>query len=105
MIKWNGKDFNSKITHHEAKLLTEIVMKRIAHIPKELGSDWRDLPNKDVTLPSGRRLQKLKYPYISWKTGQKAVCACLRKDRGKCGAMDRQEATLIPYSMCHTGDR
>ena len=71
MMKWNGKDFHSKITHHEAKLLSDIVMKRISYVPKELGADWRDIPNKSVEI-RGRVIPKLKYPYISAKTGKPA---------------------------------
>ena len=84
MVKWNGegKKFHSRITHHEAKQCTEIVMARIAHIPKVLGSDWRDLPNIQVTLPSGRQIKKLKYPYKDIKTGRPAVCFCNTSIRG-----------------------
>ena len=71
MIKWNGNGFDSKITHHEAKLLSDIVMKRISYVPKELGADWRDIPNKSVEI-HGRVIPKLKYPYISAKTGKPA---------------------------------
>ena len=72
MVKWNGNGFNSKISHHEAKELSEIVMKRITYVPKELGADWRDIPNKPVNLSNGRVTPKLKYPYISAKTGKPA---------------------------------
>ena len=104
MMKWNGKDFHSKITHHEAKLLSDIVMKRISYVPKELGADWRDIPNISVKLTNGNVCAKLKYPYVSGKTGKPAVCKCNSRG-GKCGAMDRQDNTLIPFSLCHTGDR
>ena len=69
-IDFNG--FNSKISHHEAKELSEIVMKRITYVPKELGADWRDIPNKEWKMSNGRVTPKLKYPYISAKTGKPA---------------------------------
>ena len=72
MVKWNGNGFNSKISHHEAKELSEIVMKRITYVPKELGADWRDIPNKEWKMSNGRVTPKLKYPYISAKTGKPA---------------------------------
>ena len=56
-MRWCNKrnDFISQVFHHEEKTASEIVMARIACIPKTLGADWRDLPNKTVELPSGRK--------------------------------------------------
>ena len=84
MIKWNHKSrkFHSCISHHEAKVMTEIVMARISYIPKVLGADWRDLPNIAITLPSGRQTKKLKYPYKDIRTGKPAVCLCNTSKRG-----------------------
>ena len=75
-------------------------MARIAHIPKTVGADWRDLPNIDIELPSGRKAIKLKYPYIDVRTKKPAVCSCATK-QGECGVMDRQDNTIIPYKLVH----
>ena len=91
----------SQVSHHEEKSFSEIIMARINHIPKTLGADWRDLPNKTVLLPSGKKANKLKYPYIDIKTKKRAVCYCSVSKDGKCRVMDRQENTLIPYSLVH----
>ena len=67
LTRWCPKkqSFITQISHHEEKVINrEIVMARIACIPKTIGADWRDLPNKDIELPSGRKAIKLKYPYI-----------------------------------------
>ena len=81
MIKWNSEtqDFDTKVTHHESKELSDIVSARIKHIPKILGADWRDLPNISVRLRSGRTSNKLRYPYIDAKTGRPCVCSCMTK--------------------------
>ena len=44
-----------------------------------LGADWRDLPNIAVTLKSGRKSNKLRYPYVDMKTGKPCVCSCATK--------------------------
>ena len=87
---------------HETQLffLFPIAMARIAHIPKTVGADWRDLPNIDIELPSGKKAIKLKYPYIDVRTKKPAVCSCATK-QGECGVMDRQDNTIIPYKLVH----
>jgi DNA (cytosine-5)-methyltransferase 1 len=101
-IRWCHKKqtYISQVSHHEEKGTSEIVMARIACIPKTLGADWRDLPNKCVDLPSGRKATKIKYPYIDIKTKKPAVCSCSTK-QGQCRVMDRQDYTLIPFALVH----
>ena len=45
-----------------------IVLPRIACIPKNLGADWRDLPNKNVELPTDEKDVQIMCPYINTRT-------------------------------------
>ena len=76
LVRWDSENFMETVKHHEARVLNPITMERMKLIPKTFGGDWRDLPNTRITLPSGIKTEKLKYPYIDYKTGRPAVCSC-----------------------------
>ena len=52
------------------------------HIPLAPGSDWRDLPNKEVRLTDGTMTRKLRYSHSDKKNGRsstgalRGVCSC-----------------------------
>ena len=48
---------------HVRKIMSCLVDKRIEYIPREPGSDWRDLPNIVVKLADGTYTDKLVYRY------------------------------------------
>ena len=76
LVRWDSENFMETVKHHEARVLNPITMERMKLIPKTFGGDWRDLPNTKITLPSGIKTEKLKYPYVDYKTGRPAVCSC-----------------------------
>ncbi|XP_054724016.1 DNA (cytosine-5)-methyltransferase PliMCI-like [Uloborus diversus] len=94
---------------HVCKEMNPLVEARMQHIPKEPGSDWRDLPNIIVTLSDGTKTKKLEYKYHDIKNGKakngnlRGVCACAEKK--PCDSADRQFNTLIPWCLPHTGNR
>ena len=63
-----------------------------------LRADWRDLPNKNVELPSERTRPTSSIPTLTSKQKKPAVCSCTTK-QGKCRVVDRQDNTLIPYAL------
>ena len=46
-------DKKAVLRDHVCKKISPLAAARIQHIPKEPGSDWRDLPNITVRLPNG----------------------------------------------------
>ena len=82
IVRWKNGSFINKVEHHETKKVSTIVSARIALIPKVFGSDWRDLPNCQMTLPDGTVTEILKYGYRHWKTGRPAVCSCHKRQKG-----------------------
>merc|ERR1711874_765800 len=73
------------VTDHICKTVNEINELRIRHIPTAPGSDWRDLPNKMMSLPSGQVTNVMQYPF---------------KKLG-----DKQSCTIIPWALSHTADK
>ncbi|GLV37979.1 Lysine demethylase 2 [Carabus blaptoides fortunei] len=100
----------SMLHDHICKEMAAIVVARIAHIPTAAGSDWRDLPNIEVSLADGTRTNKLLYLHHDRKNGKasngmfRGVCACSSGNR-PCDAQDRQYNTLIPWCLPHTANR
>jgi DNA (cytosine-5)-methyltransferase 1 len=87
---------------------------RIRRIPLEPGSDWRDLPNIAVRLKDGTLTEKLVYSYkLKNENKLTGVCSCQKsggglsnvRNRRPCDPADRQNNTLVPWSLCHTADR
>jgi DNA (cytosine-5)-methyltransferase 1 len=94
---------------HICKEMNPLVAARMRHIPLYPGADWRDLPNLCVRLPDGNYAQKLRYTHRDKKNGKskkgglRGVCQCAE---GKsCDPADRQNNTLIPWCLPHTGNR
>ena len=86
------------IAHH-----TDIINARIRCIPTTPGSDWRDLPNKTMTLKDGSPVKKLRYDFDDVKQGRsssgarRGVCGCMEQHGRKCDPGNRQDSdrTLI----------
>lgn len=99
---------NAVVHDHVCKHLSPLALVRIKHIPLKPDSDWRDLPNINVQLDK-TRTKKLKYLHVDRKNGasstgrKRGVCCCAA---GKsCDPGCRQQNTLIPWSLPHTGNR
>ncbi|KOB70090.1 Cytosine-specific methyltransferase [Operophtera brumata] len=104
-----SKDETVKLRDHICKNMAPLVQARITRIPLTPGSDWRDLPNISVTLPDGTKSKVLQYRHDDKRNGRsssgalRGVCACVN---GKpCSVADKQESTLIPWCLPHTGNR
>lgn len=98
------------ITDHICKEMSPLVYARICHIPKAPGSDWRDLPNMEVKLKDGTVVTPLLlYTHDDIKRGlnrhggYRGVCFCATG--GVCRQEDKQDGTLIPWCLPHTGNR
>ncbi|KAG8228423.1 DNA (cytosine-5)-methyltransferase 1-like [Ladona fulva] len=97
-----------ELKNHICRLMTPISECRIAHIPP--GCDWRDLPNIVVRLSDGTYTKKLVYNHDDIRVGRsgngalRGVCVCATGKK-KCGPLDRQSRTLIPWGFPHTGNR
>ena len=89
---------------HVARTLNPIIEARVQLIPAAPGSDWRDLPNTAVTLRDGTKARRLVYTHGERSSGvRRGVCRCV--EGGHCHPADKQEKTLIPWSLPHTGSR
>ncbi|KAL5240708.1 hypothetical protein ACI65C_008118 [Semiaphis heraclei] len=99
----------SILSDHICKEMSSLVQARMALIPVGEGSDWRDLPNIIVKLPEGIETNKLLYTHHDIKNGYgpngelRGVCMCASGD--KCDPQDRQNNTIIPWCLPHTGNR
>ncbi|KAL4707840.1 hypothetical protein ACJJTC_001786 [Scirpophaga incertulas] len=104
-----SKDETVKLRDHICKNMAPLIQARISRIPTTEGSDWRDLPNISVTLSDGNKCKVLQYRYEDKKNGRsstgglRGVCACA--SGGACAPADKQESTLIPWCLPHTGNR
>ena len=49
----------SVLRDHICKEMSPLVTARMTHIPLSPGSDWRDLPNLQLTLSDGTKTKKL----------------------------------------------
>lgn len=104
-----GKHYQPILRDHICKEMSPLVEARMRYIPLAPGSDWRDLPNIPVRLSDGNYTKKLRYTHKDIKNGNsntgalRGVCACAE---GKpCDPYDRQDNTLIPWCLPHTGNR
>ncbi|CAN8014880.1 unnamed protein product [Ixodes persulcatus] len=95
---------------HVCKEMAPLVEARMRHIPLEPGSDWRDLPNAVVRLSDGVTFtRKLRYTHHDRKNGKsstgalRGVCPCA--EDAPCDPVCRQDNTLIPWCLPHTGNR
>jgi DNA (cytosine-5)-methyltransferase 1 len=101
-----GKELHY-ITDHICKSFPPIVNARMQRIPTTPGSDWRDLPNKEVQLSDKTYAKKLIYTHDDLKQGRnslgqlRGVCSCA--ENKKCDPADKQEHTLIPWCLPHSG--
>ncbi|KAL4142389.1 hypothetical protein QTP88_004856 [Uroleucon formosanum] len=99
----------SILSDHICKEMSPLVQARMALIPVFEGSDWRDLPNISVQLPDGFKTNKLLYTHHDVKNGYgpndalRGVCLCATGDN--CDPQDRQNNTIIPWCLPHTGNR
>ncbi|XP_049873328.1 DNA (cytosine-5)-methyltransferase PliMCI-like isoform X2 [Pectinophora gossypiella] len=104
-----SKDESTKLRDHICKNMAPLIQARICRVPTTPGSDWRDLPNISVTLSDGTKCKVLQYRYDDKKNGRsssgalRGVCACAAG--GTCSSNDKQENTLIPWCLPHTGNR
>ncbi|CAD0201424.1 unnamed protein product [Chrysodeixis includens] len=104
-----SKDENAKLRDHICKNMAPLIVARICRVPTAPGSDWRDLPNTSVTLSDGTKCKVLQYRYDDKRNGRsgsgalRGVCACAAG--GACSPHDKQEHTLIPWCLPHTGNR
>jgi len=95
---------------HITKEMNPLVEARFSLIPTTPGSDWRDLPNKVMTLRDGTQCRKLVYCYDDKKMGRsstgalRGVCSCA-DEVSKCDPADKQQNTLIPWCLPHTSNR
>lgn len=103
-----GSNYQPVLRDHICKLMSPLVEARMSYIPLTAGSDWRDLPNKQVKLPDGYT-KLLRYTHHDKRQGKspsgsmRGVCSCATG--GQCDPMDRQFNTLIPWCLPHTGNR
>jgi len=93
-----------RVHDHQTKRLSPLNRARIKAIPTTPGSDWRDLPNKVVTLRNGKVTKRLVYRFKDSKsstTALRGVCQCMQEtdSNAKC---DPQRNTLIPWGLSHT---
>ncbi|XP_069697598.1 DNA (cytosine-5)-methyltransferase 1-like isoform X2 [Periplaneta americana] len=104
-----GNQYQPILRDHICKDMAPIIEARIANIPTACGSDWRDLPNIVVRLSDGTFTKKLQYLHHDKKNGRsstgalRGVCACAKGN--PCDPMDKQDNTLIPWCLPHTGNR
>nr|ALB00265.1 DNA (cytosine-5)-methyltransferase [Tigriopus japonicus] len=100
---------SDSLQDHICKNLAPLIEMRICYIPKETGSDWRDLPNIVVQLKDGTFTEKLNYNYHDYHRPNdpslKGVCPCNAKKQAKCDLKNQQKMTLIPWCLPHTANR
>lgn len=95
---------------HITKDMAPLIEARFSLIPTAPGSDWRDLPNKVMTLKDGSQCRKLVYCYNDKKQGRsstgafRGVCSCA-DGVSKCDPADKQQNTLVPWCLPHTSNR
>jgi DNA (cytosine-5)-methyltransferase 1 len=94
------------ITDHICKKMNNLVVERMKRIPPEPGSDWRDLPNIEIECRDGTKIKKLVYTHWdAQRECHKGVCSCQEGNKQPCKPEDKQENTLIPWCLPHTGNR
>ncbi|XP_064460816.1 DNA (cytosine-5)-methyltransferase PliMCI-like [Ornithodoros turicata] len=99
----------SVLYDHVCKDMAPLVEARMRHIPLVPGSDWRDLPNTVFRLSDGTFTRKLSYTHDDTRNGRspngalRGVCPCAEGE--PCDQIYRQDNTLIPWCLPHTGNR
>jgi hypothetical protein len=58
-VQLRGSQYQPILRDHICKELSALVHARMQYIPLSPGSDWRDLPNLEVTLSDGTKSKKL----------------------------------------------
>lgn len=96
------------LVDHICKDMSPLVQARIELIPIYEGSDWRDLPNKKVTLSDGTTTNLLMYTHYIKNDRHangvfRGVCRCVIGLN--CNPQDRQTNTIIPWCLPHTASR
>ena len=100
---------STELRDHITKKMAPLIVKRFEFIPTTPGSDWRDLPNWSGELSDGTRIKKLEYRWHDTQQGygpkgaKRGVCPCASGQ--KCDVDEKQEKTLIPWCLPHTGNR
>lgn len=110
LLRYPDNHFTESIlTDHICKDMSPLVQARMELIPVGEGSDWRDLPNVEIKLSDGTLTNKLVYTHHDIKNGKgpggslRGVCHCAN---GKeCDPQYRQNNTIIPWCLPHTGNR
>lgn len=103
----NNFPAESILTNHICKKITPLVQARMELIPINEGSDWRDLPNKEVLLSDGTNV--LNYTHHDIQNGLssdgevRGVCQCA--SGMICNPKDCQLNTIIPWSLVHTANK
>ena len=103
---------SKQLRDHICKKYNPLVEKRFELIPTTSGSDWRDLPNDILRLSDQSFSKKLEYKYNDAQHGKdpvtkdlRGVCHCAMAKKAKCQNADRQDNTIIPWCLPHTGNR
>ena len=100
-----------RLYDHICKEMSALVEARMHFIPLAPGSDWRDLPNIVVKLRDGTSAVPLRYTHKDSKQGKgpdgalRGVCSCAEGPGKKCQPEFRQNNTVIPWCLPHTGNR
>jgi len=100
-----------RLHDHMCKEMSALVEARMHFIPLSPGSDWRDLPNAVVKLRDGTWTVPLRYTHNDCKNGLgdddslRGVCSCAEGNGKKCQPEFRQNNTIIPWCLPHTGNR
>jgi len=106
-----------KLIDHVSKTLGSRDQARVNLVPTKAGSDWRDIPNKEIEIGNGEVLKELKYTTIIEKIDPKTkeritlkgVCTCLNwKGKPKKKCQDKwlnQKFTIIPWWIVHSVHR
>ena len=100
-----------RLYDHICKEMSALVEARMHFIPLAPGSDWRDLPNIAVKLRDGTSAVPLRYTHKDVKQGKgpdgalRGVCSCAEGEKKKCQPEFRQNNTIVPWCLPHTGNR
>jgi hypothetical protein len=94
---------------HIVRRTDELNQERINRIPARPLSDWQDLPNISLVLPSGSKVHKIVHKYrTANSTIMDAICRCSIASKSKnkkadCDFKENQsDDTLVPRFCAHT---
>lgn len=100
-----------QLVDHIVRETDELNQARFNHVPTTPFSNWQDLPNIELTLPSGQQVPKLVYGYYATKESRclDSICQCslssARGQRTKVACNYKEcmpRDTLIPPFAAHT---